>query len=515
VPGLKGNDMDKLKRTGWKWFIIPTLAGILAAVHLGCATAGGRSAGQERLEPLIRMVDLDVGESAKVTLADGSVAEVKLLDLRERRGHMRDAVRHAEVTVEINGEQRDLVASFYHLPKMVGGVQADCAVTKGFVEPHKNPWAIEKDARIRLWPKDSPWIRPGTFVYPVRERWFATDTQMANVPVFVDGGEIPGQDRIYYHNGLDFGGSEKMVEVVSACEGTVISAGEKILENFPEPVRPRYDVVYIQGPRGWCYRYSHLDSIDPAMVPGAKVKMGQKLGIMGKEGGSGGWSHLHFGVNGIVPSGKWGTVNGYCFIWQAYQQQYGPKVIAVARPHKLAWAGEEITLDGRKSWSKSGRIAKYQWSLSDGRTVAGPWVKIIYDKPGTYSEVLKVTDERGNVDYDYVVCQICNKDNPQKLPPTISANFHPTLDIAPGEQVTFKVRTFRTDHGREIWDFGDGSEKVTVKSQSQDQHNPKGYAVTTHSYQQPGHYIATVSRTNENGYTATAHLHIPVGVSGR
>jgi hypothetical protein len=43
------------------------------------------------------------------------------------------------------------------------------------------------------------------------------------------------------------------------------------------------------------------------------------------------------------------------------------------------------------------------------------------------------------------------------LPPSIHAAFAPTLDIKPGDEITFKVRTFRTPEGGETWDFGDGS----------------------------------------------------------
>jgi hypothetical protein len=39
---------------------------------------------------------------------------------------------------------------------------------------------------------------------------------MANEPVHVDGGEVPGDKPIYYHYGLDIGGAEERVEVVAA-----------------------------------------------------------------------------------------------------------------------------------------------------------------------------------------------------------------------------------------------------------------------------------------------------------
>src|SRR5207248_9299477 len=79
-------------------------------------------------------------------------------------------------------------------------------------------------------------------------------------------------------------------------------------------------------------------------------------------------------------------------------------------------------------------------------------------------EILKVMDTRGQVDYDFAVVLVIDKSAPDQLPPTIHPVFAPTVNIRAGDPVTFKVRSFRTTAGRETWDFGDGSEKVTVKS---------------------------------------------------
>ena len=43
-----------------------------------------------------------------------------------------------------------------------------------------------------------------------------------------------------------------------------------------------------------------------------------ELGRSGKEGGSGGWSHLHFEIVSRQPSGEWGTQEGFAFLWEAY-----------------------------------------------------------------------------------------------------------------------------------------------------------------------------------------------------
>jgi murein DD-endopeptidase MepM/ murein hydrolase activator NlpD len=468
--------------------------------------------------PLVRAVDLNVDEAQEVTLTEGAKVRVKLLDVVETRDAMRDAVRQARVRIELNGQSLVLTSATYHLPVTFAGVQIDCPITKGHVgnSSEGNAWGLLKDARLRFWPARSPWIEPATFVYPLKQRWFASHTQMANEPSFVDGGEAPSNKKIYYHYGLDCGGAEGMVDVVAAAAGRVISSGKELLPGYEEsPAKPRYDVVYVLDKRGWYHRYSHLQTIDSAMQPGAEIRLGQKVGVLGKEGGSGGWSHLHYDITSRQPSGRWGIQEGYAFLWEAYQRQYAPKVIAVARPHHFVFTGEKVVLDGSKSWSASGKVADYNWTFTDGTTASGPAVERTYSKSGEYSEILKVTDARGEVDYDFAVVLVIDKSAPDRLPPTIHSAFVPTMNIRAGYPITFKVRSFRTTVGNETWDFGDESEKVMVKSDGNVNSLAKdGYAVTQHRFPRPGHYLVRVERTNEHGQRAIAHLHVPVEREG-
>lgn len=469
-------------------------------------------------EPPFRVVDLNLGEAAAVRLADGNTVEVKLLNLQERRDRLRNAVREARVTLQVNGQTLTLSSANYHLPVTVGGVQVDCPITKGFVQRGSNPWALDKDARLRLWPAGAPWIQPGTFRYPLRQRWFANDTQMANEPTFVNGDEAPGKTNVYYHWGLDAGGAEGLTEVIAATDGVVVSAGEARLasEKLPEPVKPRYDVVYLCDGRGWYYRYSHLHTIDDAMKPGANVRMGQRVGLLGKEGGSGGWSHLHFDVVAMQPSGRFGMVEPYAFYWQAYHSERKTKLQAVARPHQLAAVGETTTLDATRSWSALGSsgIVGYEWTFSDGTKSTNAIAERRYERPGTYSEILRVTDTEGRSDYDFAVVQVMDPAQSRQLQPTIHACHWPTEDLKPGDEVTFKVRTFqvRPTEGRERWDFGDGSPPMEVQSDGNGRTLAKdGYAITTHRFARPGRYFVSVQRRNDRGETATGRLQVVVG----
>jgi murein DD-endopeptidase MepM/ murein hydrolase activator NlpD len=469
---------------------------------------------------LVRVADMSIGETQEVELSNRFTTTVKLLAVTETRDPIRNAIRKAEVDVEIDGIKATLRCGNYQLPTVVGTVEVDCPVTGGYVSDvniPNGPWGLEKDARLRFWPKGYPYIKPGTFVYPVNQRWFANDTQMSNEPVFVDGGEMPSNKRIYYHTGLDLGGVEEKVDVIAATDGLVVSLGDEVLagQETDTPIEQRYDVIYIRDRRDWYYRYSHLHSFAEGVELGKRVRIGQKLGLLGKEGGSGGWSHLHFEIKSQQPSGKWGTQEGYAFLWNAYQWENKPDIIAVARPHHFITAGDSVRLDAGRSWAKSGNIASYSWKFTDGSDASGPAIERKYDTPGVYSEILRVTDGQGNFDYDFAVVQVV-AEQPEnarrdRVPPSLHAAYAPSMGIRPGQPVTFKVRVFRTTHGEETWDFGDGSPPVTVKSDGNiDKHAKDGYALTTHAYEKPGDYIARVERSNRRGEKAIAHVHVRV-----
>jgi murein DD-endopeptidase MepM/ murein hydrolase activator NlpD len=469
--------------------------------------------------PLVRVVDLDIGESQDVTMCNAKIVSIKLTGLSEIRDTVRSAVRRAEVSIEVDGLPAQLVSANYNLPRRLGDVLVDCSVTKGvYTNTNTDAWGLEKDARLRLWPSDSPLIEPETFLYPVKQRWFSSATQTANEPSFVDGIEPPLARKIYYHSGEDIGGAEGLVDVVAATDALVVSRGLDVLaghENSKDcetPVAQRYDVVYLLDERGWYYRYSHLHTIDERIVPGRAIQQGDRVGLLGKEGASGGWSHLHFEIKSRQPSGKWGTQGSYAYLWEAYRRQYQPKLQAVARPHHLIFAGESVDLDGSKSWSAAGPALHFEWQFSDGTKAAGDKARRVYSHAGEFSEVLKITDAQGRVDYDFTLVQVVDLDKPQDLPPAIHAVYYPTFGIQLGEPVTFKVRTFGTTDGNELWDFGDGSDRAETRSDGNvERHAKDGYAVIQHRFQTPGHYLVHVERSNSRGEKATAHLHVRVG----
>lgn len=468
--------------------------------------------------PLGRTVDLNRGESQKVTLSDGSAVTVKLVSASAVKDSLRGAVRNAQVEVEIDGRRSALHCGNYRLPITVGQVQIDCPVTGAVLEnTDQNAWALEKDARLRLWPAKSPLVAPGTLVYPIRQRLFATYTQAGNEPTYVDGGESARRRKIYYHAGFDMGGAEGLVEILAASDGIVVCRDKEVLEKYRDNkgIEVEDNALCILDERGWIHRYYHMQTIEPAASLGAPVRMGQKVGVLGKEGGSGGWSHLHYDVKALQPSGKWGTEDVYAYVREAYRNQYHPELIAIARPHHLVVPGEEVVLDGTRSWSAHGSIARYDWVFTDGTKAEGAVIKRTYPRPGEYCEILKVTDGAGRTDYDFSIVLVNEKPvatGAERVPPAIHPAYFPTMGLKPGDAITFLVRSFSTTDGEETWDFGDGSAKVKVKSDGDVvEHNKDGYQRTVHSFKTAGTYIVNVERTNARGERAVGHLKVVVG----
>ncbi|MCC6511468.1 MAG: PKD domain-containing protein [Pirellulaceae bacterium] len=497
--------MKMLLVHGLAWALCLGMGVCLAQTPAGTPAINGQT------DPWVRAVDLNVGEQETVTLHNGQKATVKLLSLNETRDPIRDAVRQAIVKVEVNGQGITLESGTYNLPQMVGQVQIDCSITSGY-NSNGTPefWGLDKAARLRLWPAGSTLLPPGAMIYPVKQRFFASATWFDNEPI--DGGASIVK-KIYYHSGLDIGGTEGLVEIVAATDALVVSSGLNILEEHKvdTPAKIRGDVVYLKDERGWYYRYSHMQSIDPGIVPGRVIKQGTRIGVLGKEGASGGWSHLHFEIVARQPSGKWGTQAGYALIREAYIRQYQPPIIACARSRAFITPGETVTFDGSKSWCANGKIASYQWSFNDGTQSTEVKLTKTYPKPGRYSEVLKVTDEHGHVDYDFAIVLVLDPNKMTSYVQSLHANYYPSLENKVGQPITFKVRAFNATEGEESWDFGDGTASVKTKSDgSGPALNKDGYAIVEHTYQKPGDYLVRIERYTDSGIPAIEHLDVHV-----
>ena len=170
---------------------------------------------------------------------------------------------------------------------------------------------------------------------------------------------------------------------------------------------------------------------------------------------------------------------------------------------------------GRRCWcAEPGGISTYEWTFHDGGEAHGLTVERTYDAPGIYSEILKVSDGTGNVDCDFGVVHIFDPRQPDLRPPTVHGAYAPTFGIRPGDPVIFLARSFRTEEGGEVWDFGDGGPLEHVKSDgSAVKLASDGYACTIHRYREPGDYCARVEHTAQNGLKAMCHVRVRVGLA--
>lgn len=472
--------------------------------------------------------DLAVGETAEVALPGGARHTVKLTGLTEDRCGARGIIRFPKAHVEVDGEPLDLPAALYHMPTRLGDMQIGCAVTRGVSEalkPYRDVFALEKDARIRCWPAGGPLFAAEPLVYPARQAWFASMTQMANEKTHVDAGEaflVDPKRHVYHHFGMDFGGYEYAVPVVAARGGQVVVCGEAAVPGYdPEAGgQPRYDRVVVRDDEDWYFLYSHLTMVASRIELGGRVEAGDPIGLLGKEGSSGGWSHLHFGIRCVQPGGRFGEVEGYPFLVEAYLHEHPGALLACARPHLVGLVGEPVALDGRRSICDGSEITGYRWRLHTGEEVSGPGATLTYEREGIYSEMLTVEDARGQTDVDFCVVQVVPQDgDPARTPPGIHLAHYPTEGIRAGQPVAFKVRCFfkgpfaSNVGGEDRWDFGDGTTATSWSSSAArgPASTDTDYAERWHAFGKPGRYIVTVRRTGANGIEATAQVKVEVG----
>jgi len=329
--------------------------------------------------------DLSVGESVEFRGRDGSRRKVTLVALHEERDRARGVIRFPRVTIDIDGKQTELASAHYQMPQIVNGVRIDCSLTRGIAEALEGTRheILDKDARIRCWDPAAPLFDTVPLVYPVGQIWFASMTQMANERVFVDAGELPVMKpgtAVYHHCGMDFGGHDRAVPVIAAHSGMVVVLGDEELPDYKgDGGTKRYDRVIIRDEKGWYYRYSHLDMIDPTVRLGQPIAAGDPIGVLGKEGASGGWAHLHFSITSLQPNGRYGEVEGYPFLVEAYLRKHPGALLACARPHRVALIGEEIELDGSRSLCDGAEIKSFQWMLHNGKICDDVRAKIAYE----------------------------------------------------------------------------------------------------------------------------------------
>lgn len=190
------------------------------------------------------------------------------------------------------------------------------------------------------------------------------------------------------HRGIDYV-VPTGTEVYASADGIVEHAGWQ----SSNPRRGFGKYVRLSHSNGYMTYYGHLNSINVSKKQ--RVKKGQLLGKSGNTGHSSG-SHLHFEVRSCR-SGKC-SIDPFAKandLWADWEYDGKPEVIFSMTPENTNLP-LTISLDASDSIGRDGKIKTYNWSTSDGQTATDSTAKFSFNKLGTYSITLTITDDIGN-----------------------------------------------------------------------------------------------------------------------
>lgn len=421
-----------------------------------------------------RIVALDPGEAYQFALDGGSTRTIRLVSVTERRDSVVRLIRRADVRVEIDGQPLDLVCGPYVMPTETAGLRLQADTMSGWTE-------MPKRVQFSIWDSRDPIVDTSRFRFPIRNfRLLSHGMQAFNEPVHLglrDGD--PTGLKSYHNYAVDMAGFDGGEEIVNATEGDVVRfwpSGENVCS------------VTIRDASGFLWGYVHLSSFAPEVVLGAHVTLGQKLGVLGKTGPSGNFSHLHFGS--YIPNGDVEKdspkhnerLNLYPWLVTAYQAERPKEPLAVARPHGVVLTGEKQLFDGSNSLAIDGRkIVAWRWVFHDGQTVNQAKAEKAFDQPGAYVATLWVKDDRGAEDVDFCQVKVFSRQNPENAMPHIFMTHAPTEDIHPGQPVRFKFWFQGSGGGAMTVNFDDGSRITNYRSLTELVHsfNTAGIHVVT------------------------------------
>ena len=449
-----------------------------------------------------QFVYLDVGESHTFRLKDGSERQVRLKSVAEHKDSVIGLLRRADVAVEIDGKPLDLVCEPYRMPTEHNGLRIQADTTSGWVN-------MPKRVQFSLWDASDPILNVQRFVFPLpRYRLFSHGTQGHNEPVHLgDRDGDPDGQRFYHDYGFDLAGFEGKEPVVSCIDGTVLLAD------------PPSGTLAIEDDRGIVVHFGHLDSILPAIRPGAKVSRGQNVGVVGRKGASGNFSHLHVGIflspDRFREDRPCRAINLYPWLVEAYRHAAGTKLFAVARPHLAVRTGQPVRFDGTRSLAFGSSLTSYRWEFPGGgreemgtgsertrgnggktksgeapvpissQAVRGPRAERVFDSPGTYSAALWVEDSRGLRDVDFATVRVYSNDKPEGVMPTLFVTYAPSREVRVDQPLSFRIWPQGRDIDAIRIDFGDG--RIVEHYQP--------YTPLTHRFKTPGIHVVTLTGT--------------------
>ncbi len=408
-----------------------------------------------------QIVRLDPGEAYRFVSERGLTKTIRLVSVEDHRDSVIQLMRRADVRVEIDGQPMGLVSAPYVMPTETAGLRIQADSTSGWV-------SMAKRVQLSLWDARDPIVDTARFGFPLRNyRLFSQGTQAYNEPVHLGRGDGDPTGQRFYHNyGFDLAGYEGGEEIVSATEGEVHSFS---------PSRENCHGVIVRDSQGLPWEYGHMATVSPDIVVGTRLTRGQRMGLLGKTGASGNFSHLHLG------RGNNGLVNLYPWVVAAYQAEHPKAVLAVARPHHAVRTGEEVLLEGSNSLAFGGRITEWCWVFHDGQTIREAKAKKTFDAPGAYVATLWIKDDRGVEDVDFCQIKVFSKPTAETTMPHIFMTYTPTEEVRPGQPLRFR-----------FWVQGSGDEPIHVDFDDGTQvPDYPSYAELTHSFRTPGIHVVT------------------------
>jgi subtilase family serine protease len=166
-----------------------------------------------------------------------------------------------------------------------------------------------------------------------------------------------------------------------------------------------------------------------------------------------------------------------------------------------------VTLDGSASSDpdQGDTIASYTFNFGDGSaavTQTGPAINHVYNTGGQFAATLKVKDSRGKASNNTGVADIY-----VNTPPTAALNASPTSGFTP-LNVSFDASgSSDADSGDTIasytFNFGDGNSTTQTT------------ATVSHTYANPGTYVASVTVTDSRGAASTNSATKTITVNGQ
>jgi hypothetical protein len=422
-----------------------------------------------------RFVYLDVGESSSFKLRNGTERRIRLVSVKEHADSVIELLRRAEVAVEIDGKPLDLICEPCRMPSERDGIRIQADTTSGWV-------GIPKRVQLSIWDATDPIVDTGRFTFPLSGyRLLSQGTQGYNEPVHLGDRDGDPEGQRFYHNyGFDLAGFEGKDKVVSCIDGTVAAA-----------IRDQ-GTLAVEDDRGIVIEFGHLDTILPEIQAGAKVSRGQAVGILGRKGASGNFSHLHVGLSLSVHHFRSDrpcrALNLYPWLVEAYRHAAGTKLLAVARPHVAARVGEVVRFDGTRSLAFDSPVTAYRWEFPGGVSLAGARVERAFDAPGTYQVALWIEDGRSLRDVDFATVRVFSKEKPEGIMPTLFLTHTPTSGVRTGQPVSFRLwPQGREDVGAIRIDFGDGGGDGGIV----ERYEP--YSSVNHAFKTAGIHVVTAT----------------------